>query len=38
MAMDNKGGYGAATTHGIFHLWICQDGKTTVEEYHGLNG
>jgi len=36
-AMNKEGQYGAATTDGVFHLWICQDGNITVQEYHGID-
>ena len=36
-AMNKAGEYGAATTSGVFHLWICRDGEITVQEYNGIN-
>ncbi len=36
-AMNKAGEYGAATTQGVFHLWICQDGVITVKEYSELS-
>ena len=34
-AMDNKGGYGAATTFGRFDLWVCRDGEMSMETFSG---
>ena len=36
-AMNKAGEYGAATTSGVFHLWICQDGDISVREYSALS-
>jgi len=35
-AMRNDGDYGAATTKGLFELWICRDGVMDMKEYRGL--
>jgi hypothetical protein len=35
-AMNKEGEYGAATTDGVFHLWICVDGEITVQEFTGM--
>jgi isoaspartyl peptidase/L-asparaginase-like protein (Ntn-hydrolase superfamily) len=35
-AMAKDGTFGAATTDGTFHLWICQDGVITVQEFTGM--
>ena len=36
-AMNKEGEFGAATTQGVFHLWICRDGDVTVQEYSGMS-
>ncbi len=36
-AMNRDGEYGAATTQGVFHLWICRDGDISVVEYNAMN-
>lgn len=35
LAVSKDGDYGAATTEGTFHLWICRDGEISVEERTG---
>jgi isoaspartyl peptidase/L-asparaginase-like protein (Ntn-hydrolase superfamily) len=32
LAMGKDGSFGAATTEGVFHLWVNQDGAVTVHE------
>jgi isoaspartyl peptidase/L-asparaginase-like protein (Ntn-hydrolase superfamily) len=32
LAISKSGDFGAATTQGVFHLWICQDGEVSVRE------
>lgn len=32
-AMNKEGEFSAATTQGVFHLWICRDGGVSVEEF-----
>ena len=36
-AINKNGEFGAATTDGTFHLWICQDGEISVQEYTGMS-
>lgn len=36
LALGKDGSYGAATSKGVFHLWIHQDGQTRVEEHTEL--
>lgn len=36
LALGKDGRFGAATTTGTFHLWICRDGENTVQEFTGL--
>jgi isoaspartyl peptidase/L-asparaginase-like protein (Ntn-hydrolase superfamily) len=35
LAISKDGDFGAATTQGQFHLWICQDGDISVQEVNG---
>jgi N4-(beta-N-acetylglucosaminyl)-L-asparaginase len=32
LALDREGGVGAATTEGVFPLWICRDGEMELRE------
>lgn len=36
-AIGKDGAIGAATTQGVFHLWICADGEISVREYSEMN-
>jgi isoaspartyl peptidase/L-asparaginase-like protein (Ntn-hydrolase superfamily) len=36
LALGRDGRFGAATTEGTFHLWVCQDGDITVQEHTAL--
>jgi isoaspartyl peptidase/L-asparaginase-like protein (Ntn-hydrolase superfamily) len=36
LALDKEGNYGAATSDGDFHLWICRDGEIEVKHYTTL--
>jgi isoaspartyl peptidase/L-asparaginase-like protein (Ntn-hydrolase superfamily) len=36
LAISPQGDYGAATTVGQFHLWICEEGQVSVKEFNGL--
>jgi isoaspartyl peptidase/L-asparaginase-like protein (Ntn-hydrolase superfamily) len=35
LALGKDGRFGAATTSGTFHLWICRDGEISVQERTG---
>jgi len=37
LALGIDGSYGAAVSKGIFHLWIHEDGETTVQEHTALS-
>jgi isoaspartyl peptidase/L-asparaginase-like protein (Ntn-hydrolase superfamily) len=38
LALDRSGGYGAATSHGEFDLWVWSDGRTTRHQVRGPEG
>lgn len=35
LALDKQGGYGAATTHGQFDLWVAEDEKVSSHHFTG---
>lgn len=35
LALDRQGGFGAATTKGVFDLWVANDGKVESHRYTG---
>lgn len=37
LALDKAGNYGAATTEGEFHLWICRNGEVEVKIFTALD-
>ncbi len=38
LALRKDGDFGAATTMGEFHLWVCRDGELECKVFKGLSG